>query len=281
MKRKSRFEKPAGYALKKLERRAETEEKAALQKEIAQVKSGTANKATVRRMKQDMIAYYVGGGLVLLMVGAGFITLFFTIDAGDSHYSHFRHHRRLYVGIAFLLSGLFLFLKGILRYRKGKYWSEEAEAKISTISLAKETVPVSKPKPDFDAMVEKLQKGHDQIVLDDLYRQFFLLEEWNYIVANPQEYAHAKPFIGIIDEKPWVFVFTDRLKADAYARGVQGFTQHDGSVLILTMKVEGSLDYFRRIAEKGVYGVRVNEGNQGWFISIDGLLKMRAQLFSF
>lgn len=136
---------------------------------------------------------------------------------------------------------------------------------------------MTQPHP-FDTLVSNARNNNSTKNLDALYGAFFALEEWNFIVSQNSSLADAKPFIGLVDEKPWLFVFTDGGKAQQYAKEAGGFLEQDGNTLILRMKAENCMDIARQLHERGVYGIRVNEGENGWYFDIPGMFRIKDYL---
>ncbi len=125
--------------------------------------------------------------------------------------------------------------------------------------------------PSFDSLVEKSKTSGQAYDLSELYRHFLLLNEWVFITPSRLEIENAKPFIGVVDEKPWVFVFTDKQKANEYGRQFDGFVRDNGSIFLIQMNVKNSLEMFYQLSDRGVFGIRVNEGPNGWFCPIQDL----------
>ena len=124
---------------------------------------------------------------------------------------------------------------------------------------------------NFDALVERARTSGQPNDLNDLYKLFILLNEWVYITPSILEIENAKPFIGEVDEKPWVFIFTDGQKANDYGRQFDGFVRDNSSIFLIRMKVKNSLDMLYQLSSRGVFGIRVNEGPNGWFCPIQDL----------
>jgi hypothetical protein len=131
---------------------------------------------------------------------------------------------------------------------------------------------------DIDSLVEKARNSGSIEDLNTLYSALLDLDEWNYIVSNNCKIEEAKPFIGIVDDKPWLFVFTDRLKADQYAKTFGNFLESNGNTLVLSMNLSNSLNMIQQLHDKGVYGIRINEGENGWFIDVQGLFNIKNYL---
>lgn len=142
----------------------------------------------------------------------------------------------------------------------------------------KSEIQLPKNLNDFDGLVEKARNSGSISDLNNLYTTLLELKEWNYIVSKNCTIENAKPFIGVVDEKTWLFVFTDRSKADQYARTFGHFHERNGSTLVLTMNLNNSLDMIQQLYERGVYGVRFNEGENGWFTDIPGLFNIKNYL---
>lgn len=130
----------------------------------------------------------------------------------------------------------------------------------------------------FDQLVANARHSNNTENLDALYRAFFALEEWNFIVSQNSSLEEARPFIGLTEEKPWLYVFTDGTKAQQYAKAAGGFLEVDGNTVILRMDAEGSIDLARQLHERGVYGIRVNDGENGWYFDIPGMFRIREYL---
>ena len=98
----------------------------------------------------------------------------------------------------------------------------------------------------FDLLVGNARNANNTENLDALYSAFFELKEWNFIVSQNSSLEDARPFIGLVDEKPWLFVFTDGMKAQQYAQAAGGFLEQDGNTVILRMEAENSMDIARQ-----------------------------------
>jgi len=114
--------------------------------------------------------------------------------------------------------------------------------------------------------------------LNILYKSFFELEELVFIVSENVDIENAKPFIGVIEEQPWLFIFTDSKKADQYAKTFGKFLNNNGSTFVLKMKMKNSLDMAKELNKRGVFGVRINEGENAWFSNIPGLFDVITHL---
>ena len=142
----------------------------------------------------------------------------------------------------------------------------------------KTNTPIVSTSIDFDLLVEKARNSGQSVDLNNLYSAFFDLKEWVYIVSKNCSIENAKPFIGVIDENPWLFVFTDQKKADQYAKTYGNFHENNGNTLVIKMNSSNSLNMVQQLNQRGVIGVRINEGENGWFTDIPGLFNIKNYL---
>ena len=84
--------------------------------------------------------------------------------------------------------------------------------------------------------------------------------------------------LGVFEEQPWLYVFTDSKKADTYARLFGNFLTNDESTFIIKMSRENSLNMINELNRRGVFGVRINEGDIGWFSTVSGLFEIKDYL---
>ncbi len=122
---------------------------------------------------------------------------------------------------------------------------------------------------EISILLAKAENTGDRVDLANLWRAALRLPKWHFLTKHTADLEDRKPFIGIIDNQPWVFVFTDRGEAQKYAADIhnEGFTEKNGEVMIISMDTDKAIDYILALHAKGVYGMRINEGN-GWFSPI-------------
>lgn len=141
------------------------------------------------------------------------------------------------------------------------------------------------PDIDFDALVHdaydpETGEPRSMDALDNLWAAFLQLHDWNFLVKAPGENEPPRdpyPYVGYVDGKSWVFVFTDARRLREYARE-HSFTHADGSALMITMPKDGALDWLVELGGNGVYGMRINDGEHGWFSPLEQLKPIRAHL---
>ncbi|RYZ50722.1 MAG: hypothetical protein EOP49_13420 [Sphingobacteriales bacterium] len=125
---------------------------------------------------------------------------------------------------------------------------------------------------EIDRLVQQASASGSPEDLKALWKATLGLEKWYFITRNQDSLQDRKPFIGVIENKPWVFVFTDKHKAQLFGSSDPGagFTDTSGSVMIIAMETSRALEYVMELQQIGVYGIRLNEGN-GWFSPISNL----------
>lgn len=124
---------------------------------------------------------------------------------------------------------------------------------------------------DFDALADlafdretlKPTARENQV---NLWKAFFELPEWLFIVDARQTPLAASPFVGYLEDQAWFFLFTDSEKAQDFAEK-NDLTDADGKCIYLSIKPESALKTLHS-AEGQVEGIRVNEGPKGWFAPI-------------
>ena len=147
--------------------------------------------------------------------------------------------------------------------------------KSKTVETASSTIIKAEPETNFDELVARARTSGNATDMSSLYKAFFQLKEWTFIVSNNCTIENAKPFIGGIRGTT---VFTDSKKADTYARLFGNFLTNDESTFIIKMSRENSLNMINELNRRGVFGVRINEGDIGWFSTVSGLFEIKDYL---
>ena len=125
---------------------------------------------------------------------------------------------------------------------------------------------------DIDLLLQKAKSSGRNEDLSALWKAALELPQWHFMTRPTATIEDRKPFVGVLDGKPWAFVFTDRQRAQEYARAIPngGFVDEGGNVLVLSTDTQKAIDYLLALAAQGVYGVRFNELN-GWFSPLANL----------
>ena len=125
------------------------------------------------------------------------------------------------------------------------------------------------PAADFDALVAAAKVSGDP---RDLWRAWYELDA-HWVLARPRG-PMGTPYLGEIDGAGWVFAFTDAEHLRECGRAVLGLEPHD-DVLGLKMPMPGAVDWLVSLQAHGVAGVRVNQGENGFFAPLRNLVPMR------
>ena len=126
---------------------------------------------------------------------------------------------------------------------------------------------------DFDELIEKVKKMPAQEGQILLWTKTFNLDKWHFIIKPVVETNDPKPFIGNVDGKGWLYLFTDGMHARNFGE-VQGLLGNNGTINTIALEPKKAVEWLKQWAQLGVYGVRFNEGNHGWFAPITNLKPM-------
>lgn len=126
---------------------------------------------------------------------------------------------------------------------------------------------------DFDLLVKKVKQMSEREGQILLWTEVFKLSKWHFITKHQKDSNDIRPFIGEVDGKSWFYVFTDSRHASEFAQ-IQGFVVENGVANTIAMKPLDATEWINKHLELGVFGVRFNEGEHGWFAPITNLLPM-------
>jgi hypothetical protein len=124
---------------------------------------------------------------------------------------------------------------------------------------------------DFDALARQAKDDPSDAKMDRLWRETFMLKQWHFIPRG--EMPHISPFVGVAENKPFVFAFADKDKAREFSKK-QGFLEKDGVTLVLSMPVHGFVQTVDSYASKGVFGLLFNDGPHGYFAPLHNVTPM-------
>jgi hypothetical protein len=111
---------------------------------------------------------------------------------------------------------------------------------------------------EFVAYAKGTGDGRDVV---KVWEYVFKLKEWNFITTFKEDVKECKPFIGVIDEKAWFYMFTDREKAQEFAKKDNRFLGENGECLIITVPVDSAIKMVLEADYQGVFGIKVNEND--------------------
>lgn len=126
----------------------------------------------------------------------------------------------------------------------------------------------------FDVTVEQAKEMPFAEGQTLIWAEAFKLDSWLILMKPSDNPQQPEPFFGNVDGHGWAFLFTDPMHAQVFARDNQLITP-GGQVLIAKMKVDAMIDWLEEIGKSGLYGVRFNEGENGWFTPVDSLRAMQ------
>jgi hypothetical protein len=130
---------------------------------------------------------------------------------------------------------------------------------------------------DFDELIDKVKRMPEQEGQIILWKETFGLEKWHFIAKPDDNVREPKPFIGEVDGRGWMYLFTDGKHAREFGE-VHGLLNNNGDISTLAMEPKIAVDWLCKWAEVGVFGLRFNEGNHGWFAPITNLKPMMEYL---
>lgn len=119
----------------------------------------------------------------------------------------------------------------------------------------------NKDKMSFEELIRIVKengKGEDVV---NIWKTVLGLKEWNFISVYKENIQDNQPFIGVIDSKPWFFVFTSRQKAHEFTKSDSRFLGPKGETYIISQSVENSLKMIFEAEKNGVFGIMMNEND--------------------
>lgn len=120
---------------------------------------------------------------------------------------------------------------------------------------------------DFDSLVEQAKVSGD---VRDIWRAVYQLEELWFLPSPTSE--EPSPFIGVIEGQNWVFAYTDPAHLAKSASSVLGEGANETGI---KMSMDSAIPWLDSIRASGVFGVRVNDGDNGFFAPLSNIIPMR------
>ena len=124
---------------------------------------------------------------------------------------------------------------------------------------------------DFDALSAEGKRTQSQAAMAQLWAAVYALPSW-YFVIRPERQP-VSPFVGVVDNQPFLMAFTDKQRADQFARR-QGFVDAAGATSILATSVQGMVQNADDYRAQGVFGILFNDGPNGFFAPLTNLAPM-------
>jgi hypothetical protein len=132
---------------------------------------------------------------------------------------------------------------------------------------------------DFDKLADAaLAKGFkDMDANNALWTALFGLEQWHLMTFPDSKSMPPGLNIETHDGKKWIMAFTDTDRLHAYAKERKQLNS-DGTMKGMSIPSQTSFDFFGGLKKQGVFGIRFNQGEHGWFAPIDGPRNIHAFL---
>ncbi|HEY0605438.1 MAG TPA: hypothetical protein VGD58_21130 [Herpetosiphonaceae bacterium] len=124
---------------------------------------------------------------------------------------------------------------------------------------------------DFDALAAEGKRTQSQASMAQLWAAVYALPSWNFVARRSGE--SVLPFVGVVDEWPFLMAFTSRERADQFARR-QGFVDAADQTTILALSVQGVVQTAEDYRAQGIFGILFNDGPNGFFAPLTNLVPM-------
>lgn len=124
-----------------------------------------------------------------------------------------------------------------------------------------ESKPNYENEINFEELIRKTkisEKGEDVL---KIWNIMLNLKEWHFITIYNSDLEKIKPFVGVLDNQPWIFIFSNTEKALEFTKSDNRFLSENGESQIITKSVENSLKMISDLEQNGVFGLRVNEND--------------------
>lgn len=133
-------------------------------------------------------------------------------------------------------------------------------------------------KSRFFELAKKAIDSNDETDLDILFKNVFGLSDLYFIAPFREDWEQSGPFIGNIQNKPCLFAFTDARVAYDFAMATPGFQWENTKAFIMHMPMQECLTIFKELHKRGVFGIRFNEGENGFFCPMSHLEAILARI---
>lgn len=117
---------------------------------------------------------------------------------------------------------------------------------------------------DFDELCVRGINGDRDLYMQELLDGLVDMDKWYLLVEKILD-DNIRPVVGEVDDKLWVFGFTDARRARKFTR------EKNVNADIIEMNPVVCIPWLKEYKRFGIVGVRFNEGKLGWYISIKNL----------
>lgn len=136
-------------------------------------------------------------------------------------------------------------------------------------------VSTAPPRPDFDALCTSARSdpASDE-AQSRLWAAVFTLPELHFVARG--EMPDIRPFVGVVQDKPFVMMFTDDARAHKYAVDSK-LESGAGAFGVITTSRDAAMKMVMNLARQGVYGIMINPGENGFFAPAGNVPHMLAE----
>ena len=129
---------------------------------------------------------------------------------------------------------------------------------------------------NFDALAFDANSGVNKSGETAYLSAALSLPAWYFVGAAPDDAPEElEPLIGVVENEPHLFVFTEEPRAESVAARRAG--QKGCEAVTLHMETAEAVGYCRSLAEHGVWGVHFNDGEHSVSVQIDRLLAVASR----
>ena len=117
---------------------------------------------------------------------------------------------------------------------------------------------------NFDELCVRGINNGENLCMQELLEATVLIDKW-YLLIEKVVDDNIRPVVGEVDDKLWVFGFTD-------ARRARKFTREGGiNADIIEIEPAVCIPWLKEYEKFGIIWIRFNEGKLGWYVSIKNL----------
>lgn len=124
---------------------------------------------------------------------------------------------------------------------------------------------------DFDQLSLTGRIDESQQTMERLWGEVYRLDSWFFLARG--EVPDVRPFIGMVQQRPFVMAFTDAARVAEFAQR-QGIAAEDGSARALSMPPDGFASMVQAYIDGGVFGILFNDGPAGFFAPLTNVVPM-------
>lgn len=136
------------------------------------------------------------------------------------------------------------------------------DKELKRISQNFKPVNTDKSNLTFEELISEVKKNGNGEEVFKIWEKVFGLEKWNFISTYKEDIQQIQPFIGVLNNEPWLFMFTSKEKANEFAKTDNRFQGPNGETYVISQPIENSFKMFEQVENNGVVGVMVNMNDE-------------------